>query len=98
MESQLQGVEIESLRRCYHDLAVHNRVLWQAIEQRSVQLREVAIERPGITALDVHPVGAAEHDRPEAVPLRFIEVIACRQLVGELGEHWFDRRLHGKRS
>jgi hypothetical protein len=62
-----------------------------------VQLREIAIERSSIAALDIHPVCAAEHDCPEAVPLRFIKVIACRQLVRELGEHGFDRRLDGKR-
>ena len=96
MQSQLQGVEIESVRRRYDDLAVHHAVPGQAIEQSLVELREIAIERSSIAALDVHSVRAAKYDRPKAVPLRFIKIVAGRQLFRELGEHRLDRRLHGK--
>src|SRR6185369_7210589 len=97
MQSQLQDVEVEPVLGHDHDLAVDDAVLRQTLQQHVVQLREITIERPRIAALDVHVVLAAEHDRPEAVPLRFIQVVARRQLVREFRKHRFDGWLHDSR-
>src|SRR5262245_21766070 len=78
------------------DLAVHYGTLGQTFEQRLVQLRKVAIERPEVTALDVELIVAAEDDGAKPIPLRFVQEIAGRELFGELGEHRFDGRWYGK--
>src|ERR1700757_4075275 len=96
MQSQLQSVEIEPVRCRDYDLTVHRAVLWQSLEQGFVQIREIAIERSSIAALNVYAVCAAEHDCSEAVPFRFVEIVSCRQLIRELREHWLDRRLNRK--
>jgi hypothetical protein len=95
MKAHLQGVEIEAVRRRDHDLAVEHAVFRQALEQRVVQLRKVAVERPQIAALDLETIALLEHDRPEAVPFRLVEHVALRrEHVGELREHRLDRRRH----
>ena len=62
-----------------------------------MQLREIAIERPRVAALQIHVVLAAEHDRAKPVPFGLVQVGAGRQLVSQLGQHGFDRRLYGQR-
>src|SRR2546427_10080981 len=58
------------------------------------ELREVTVERPQVTALEVEPVAIAEDDGPEAVPLGLEEPPLARgQLRRELREHRLDRRL-----
>ena len=54
----------------------------QPVEQRLVQLGEVAVERPRVAALDVQVGGAAEDDRAEPVPLGLEEEVA---VVGQAG-------------
>ena len=49
-----------------------------------------------IAALDVDLVLAAEHDRPEAVPLGLIEEPPRRELLGDGGQHGLDRRVDGE--
>src|SRR2546427_4508195 len=49
------------------------------------ELREVTVERPQVTALEVEPVAIAEDDGPEAVPLGLEEPPLARgQLRREL--------------
>ena len=77
MEPQLQRIEVEPVRRGDHDLAVHDAALGQPLEQRLVQLREVAVERLRVAALDVEVgAAAAEDDRAEAIPLGLEEEVA----------------------
>src|ERR1700734_1379985 len=61
-----------------------------------MQLRKIAVERPRVAALDIHPVLPAKDDRPKPIPLRLIKVLADGYLVCELGEHRFNWRLHGQ--
>ena len=66
-------------------------------EKQVVQLREVAIQRPQVAALDEDVVAAAIDDGAKAVPLGLVEQIAARrQRVGQLGQHRLDRRRNGK--
>src|SRR5688500_19436395 len=97
MQAKLQGVEVQSASRGDDDYPVEHAVRGQALEQRVVQLREVAVERPQVAALDVDVAGAAEHEGAEAVPFRLEqEIVSAGQHVGELGEHRLDgRRKHG---
>src|SRR5688572_19625749 len=73
----LEGVEVEAVRGGDHDLAIQHAVLGQPVEQRLAQLREVAVERLRVAALE-EEVGAAaaEHDGAEAVPLGLEEEVA----------------------
>ena len=73
MQPHLQRIEVEPARRGDDDLAVEHAAVGQACEQRVVQLRKVAVERPQVAALDEHVVAAAEHDGAEAVPFRLVE-------------------------
>ena len=55
VQAQLQSVEVEPARAGDHDLAVDHGALRQAPPAAPVQLREVAVERPQVAALDVQP-------------------------------------------
>jgi hypothetical protein len=70
MQPQLQGVEVEAVRRRDHDLAVDDTFCRQPLMQRVAQLGKVAIERAQIAALDEDTGTAAKDDGAEAVPLR----------------------------
>src|SRR5207253_10503807 len=69
------------------DLAVEHESLGRDGEQRLHELREVARERPVVAAPQVDGVAAAEREAAEAVPLRLVEVVADRELTGELAVH-----------
>ena len=73
MQPQLQRVEVEAVRRRDHDLAVDHAARRQPLEQRLVQLREIAVERPQVAALDEDVGAAAKDDGAKAVPLRLEE-------------------------
>jgi hypothetical protein len=60
-----------------------------------MQLGKIAIERPGVAALNEELALAAENERTKAVPFRLVQIIARRYGVGELGEHRLDRRRDG---
>jgi len=95
MQAQLQGVEVEAARGGDDDLAVEHAGLREALEQRVVQLREVAVEGAQVAALEEDICTVAEHDRAESVPLGLVEPArAGREAVGEPGEHGLDRRFH----
>ena len=92
---KLQRVEVEPLRSGDHDLAVDHDCRWNPLQQRVMQLREVAIEGPEVAALNVDVFLCAEDDGPKAVPLGLEdEAFAGRQRVDQLGEHRFNRRNH----
>src|SRR5687768_12312159 len=96
--------EIESRAADDHDLAVDDASLRQHCGQRLDELREVAIHRLGVTALQKDLVPIAKHDRAEAVPLRLeqpplsIGKSCCRGgkhgLEGRI--EWKTHRLHRK--
>ena len=78
-----------------HDLPVDHAAWWQAARDRSDQLGEVPGHRPFVAAADLHLVAVAEHDRAEAVPLRFVPH-AVRYLGDRSGQHRRHRGQHGK--
>ena len=92
MKPELQGVEIESPRRRDHDLTVYDAALGQLLQQRLVQLREIAVERPQVAALDVQVGAATIDDRAESVPLGLEEEVPVGgQGLCQRGEHGLDR-------
>ena len=93
MQPELERVEIEPLRRGDHDLPVDHTVSRQSLQQRVVQLGEIAVERAEVAALDEEVGRAAKDDGAEPVPFRLEENgPGRRQRVGQLGEHRLDRR------
>ena len=93
MQPHLKRVEIEPVRRGDHDLPVDHAVLGQPLQQRVMQLGEIAVERAEVAALDEEVGRAAKDDGAESVPLRLEEHGAGGgQRVGQLGEHRLDRR------
>src|SRR4051812_50074070 len=98
MQSQLQGVEVEAICGGDDDLTIHDTILRESFEQYLVEIREITIERTRIAALETDLALAAEDDCPKAVPLRFIQVVTGRQLIGKRGEHRFDRRVQCRRG
>src|SRR5688572_29057454 len=92
MQTQLQRVEIEAVRRGNDDFSVHDTLRGQLCDERFVQLGEVSIERLEVPALDVDIVRAAKNNPAEAVPLRLEqESLALGNAVSQLGEHRLDR-------
>src|SRR5687768_723959 len=88
VQTQLQGVEVEALWSCNDDLAVHDNAGRQRTQERIVEFRKVAIQRPQVAALDVEIGVAAKDDGAEAVPLRLVKKPAAgRQLRRQLGQH-----------
>ena len=97
MQAKLQPVEVEAARCRNDDLAIEHALVRKIGEQRLVQLRKVAVERPQIATLDVDVACPAKYDGAEAVPFRLVEKCAGRgQFLGEPGEHGLDGRLDGK--
>ena len=60
-----------------------------------MQIGEVPVEGPEITALNENLVLAPEHDGAKAVPLGLEQEIAVPgDFFGDLREHRFDRLFH----
>ena len=97
MEPHLQCVEVEAPRSRDHDLAVDHAAFGQLLEQRLVQLGEIAVQWLQVAALDVHVRGAAKHDGAKPVPLGLEqEAPGGGQRFLQLGEHRLDRRSDGE--
>jgi len=97
VEPELQGVEIEAPRGRDHHLAVHHASGRQARKEHVVHLREIAVERPEIAALDEDVVVAAEHESAKTVPFRLVEeATAVGHGSRDLRQHRIDRRLERK--
>jgi hypothetical protein len=92
MQSLLQRVEVQAAGRRDHDLAVEDAARRQLLDQGVLELREVAVQRLEVAALQQEAVRVAESQRAKAVPLGFeLEAGFIGQRVGDLGEHRFDR-------
>src|SRR5574339_246664 len=94
MQAHLERIEVEPRGGRDHDLTVDDRVRGQGVPEDFVQIREVAIERTQIAALDVHSgIRTAKDDGAKTVPLRFVKVLTRRRdFVNQPGEHRLDRR------
>src|SRR5688572_326301 len=95
MEAKLKRVKVETLRRRDHDFAVDDASVRQQVHQGVLEVGEVAIERSEVATLDVDLLSVTKHDRPESVPLRFVQKgVIARDRVDELRQHrrnrWFD--------
>src|SRR5688572_16081028 len=94
MQPKLEGVEIQSVRRGDHDFAIDDAPGRQAREKYVVQLGEVPIERAQVATLNEHVGSAAEDNGAKSIPFGLVEKLGTgREIVGELREHRFDRRL-----
>jgi hypothetical protein len=89
-----QRLEVQAVALDDDDLTVHDAALGQVPLERRHELREVAGHRPLVAAAELDLVPVAEHDRPEAVPLRLV-VHAAWELADGLGQHRADRGHHG---
>ena len=101
VDAHLQEIEVETLLGGDHDLAVEHRAPGERVPQLLDELGEVPVERALVAAAELDLVAVAEHDAPEAVPLRLVEhPVGGRELADELREHrrhrWGDRGLHDR--
>src|SRR5262249_56054507 len=79
------------------DLGVDDGRCREVREQRVVDVREVAVERLQVAALDVEVGGPAEHDGTEPVPLWLEQKRAgLGDRLGGLREHRLDPRRDGE--
>src|SRR4051812_30272784 len=94
MDAQQERLEVEAVRSGNDDLTIDDAALGQVRLERRWQLGEVAVERLQVSALDEHLIAVAEDDRAKAVPFRLEQpAVGLRNVLGELGQHWFERRL-----
>jgi hypothetical protein len=94
MQAHLQRLEVEPMLARDDDLSVDHAARGKAGQEAGAELREVTIEGFQVAALEIEVVAVTEHDRAEAVPLRFEEPpVARRHLRRELGQHRLYRRL-----
>src|SRR5579884_2406256 len=97
MKAQLQSIEIERPISCDYDLAIENTARRQLPAQRIEQLREIAVQRLLITALQQDFVAVAKDQRAKPVPLRFEDPRSpARQFIHSFGEHRQHRRIYRK--
>ena len=84
MDPLQQRVEVQAAAVAvgHHDLTVDDAPVGQSLEEWLEELGEVAVERPLVAAGELDLVAVAEHDAPEAVPLRLVQPpVAGRDLA-----------------
>src|SRR5579862_4145214 len=97
MQPQLQPVEVEFIVLDDYDLAVKHTASRQSRPQRVQQLREIAVERLFVAALDEDLVSITKDQGTKSVPLGLENPVISRgQLLNTLGEHRQQRRVYGK--
>jgi hypothetical protein len=100
MDPLLQRLELQPLADRHEDLPVEHAPLGQLRQRRVLELGEVAGERLGVAAGELHIGAVAEHDRPEPVPLgleaQATELLRVGHALHGLGEHRLDRWHHGQ--
>src|SRR5688572_20032760 len=99
MQAELERVEVESVVRRDHDLAVEHAPLGKASFEWLLEIRKVTVERLEVATLDVELVLVLEDERAEAIPLRLVEELVARGDRGrELRQHRLDGRIDGERE
>ncbi len=93
MDPLLQGVEVGRSTDYHDDLPIHHGPLGKLLERR-LELGEVSEQWLLVPTVQPHP-GWGPGERSEAVPLRLIDEIARRPLLGDPGLHCFHRGLEG---
>src|SRR4026209_366833 len=99
MKTELERIEVESMRAGDDDLSIQHAVERKVGKQRLAKLREIAIERSQVAALNEEVGIMSEHNRAKAIPLRLVQKPArSRQRVRKLSQHrlnrWYDRERH----
>jgi hypothetical protein len=98
VDAELEGVEVETMRRDDDDFAVEDATGGELREEWGAELGKVAVEGFAVAGLQEELVVVAEEDAAEAVPLGLEgETGAGGDGVDALGEHGEDRRLDGER-
>src|SRR5579864_6242286 len=97
MDALLQRLEVQPQLAREDDLAVDHAPLRQRRPELLDHLREVAVQRLPVAAVDAQRLAVAEDDGAEAVPLGLVEpALAARDVDLQLGEHGTDRRRDGQ--
>ena len=95
VKSQLQRIEVETVRCRNHDLAIEHAAVRKRAEKHVVQLGKVAVERAQVPTLDEHLAHPAKDERAESIPLGFEQEPRARgQLIGQGRKHRFNWRLN----
>ena len=100
MDALREQVELLDAVDRHDHLAVQHEPLAGERQHELDDVREIAVHRPAVAALEMYLVAVAEDDRPEAVPLRLIApAVALGQLARGLGElrldGWREREGQG---
>src|ERR1019366_467397 len=99
VESKLERLEIEAPVVCDDELAIEHAALGEHGPKRRFELREIAIERLLIPALDRQLVAIAEHEGPKPVPFGLVHPpLALRKRADPLGEHRQQGRRNGQHA
>ena len=99
MEAKLERLEVEPVLSDDDDLAVDHAAVRQRAQERLVEFRKIAVERPQVPALDEDGRVAAKDDGAKPVPLRLVEPAAAGgEFLDQLGEHRLDRGRDGERG
>ena len=72
MDSLGEQVELLHAVDHHHHLAVEHQPVVRKLEHLLDDVREVAVHRPAVAALELDVVAVAEDDRPEAVELGLV--------------------------
>src|SRR5207248_10981722 len=93
VDAEQERLEIEAARAGDDDLAVEDAAGGNLASGRLAELREVAVERPLLAALQVWLAAVPEDEAAEAVPFRLVEpVLAGGNVLGPLRQHGVERR------
>jgi hypothetical protein len=96
VDAEQERLEVEAPLAGDDDLAVHHAPPGEVLQQRGLQLREVAVQRLQLAGLEVEPRPVAEHDGAEPIPLRLEHPArAGGKRLARLGEHRLDRWVDG---
>jgi hypothetical protein len=97
MNTELQGVEIETVLRRDNNFAVEGAARGQSRSQRIQKLGEIAIQRFRVAALQQYLIAIAKNKRAKTVPLRLVNPRSLdRQFTHSFSEHRQDRRVYRK--
>ena len=98
MDAQCQRVKVQTAIARDDDLTVEDASLRELLEQSFAQLREVAIQRLAVTALDQQLVSVAKDHGAKSIPFRLEDPRVCVgwNFIHSLGEHGEDRRWQGE--
>src|ERR1700677_1180855 len=97
METKLKQVEVQASLVGDHEFSIQHATRWQLRPQRLDHLRKISVQRLLVAALKQDPLSLSKNQHPKAVPFGLEDpVTALRQFSSSLGEHWYDRRIHGK--